>query len=265
MKVVIANDTSGECHTGCNAVMQSFTDLCAKHGMQIIARWTRKDIIKAGIAPPALTADLVIINGEGTLHHKTRNTRFFPLLLESMPYCARAVLVNAVWDTVQFMDAEHIRLMNERIMLTAVRETASAKQVAKFYHGEVLVVPDLCFAQPIRKLKRKREGTGYSDCVVSKHTRQYKGHPNFRPLIRKPTPYTWDEYTGWLQGLHHYVTGRFHGICMAIMTDTPFTALHSNTHKNEAIQADLATHVYYKDYVQDARTKIDALWERLSG
>ena len=260
MKVVIANDTSGECHTGCNAVMRSYEQLCEKHDMRIIQRLTRKDIIKGGAAP-AFAADLLIINGEGTLHHNTPNTRFFSLLLERTR--CPAVLVNAVWDSVGFLTPQLIGMMNDKLKLIATRETASKRQIIKPYEGAVYVVPDLCFAQPIRKLKQTRQGRGYSDCVVSKHTRQWRKHPNYRPLIRKPKPYSWDEYTGWLQGLQLYTTGRFHGLCMAIMTDTPRKVLSSNCHKNEALMADLTLYESDAAYVTDARAKINKLWERL--
>ena len=51
-----------------------------------------------------------------------------------------------------------------------------------------------------------------------------------------PTLYS---YQLWLKSLELYVTGRFHGVCLAAMIGVPFLALSSNSHKIEGILKDM--------------------------
>jgi len=47
-----------------------------------------------------------------------------------------------------------------------------------------------------------------------------------------------DEYLAHLRGARMHVTGRFHSVCLSLLTGTPFLALSSNSWKIEALLAD---------------------------
>ena len=260
MKIVIINDTSGEYHVGCNAVMKSFVDLCKKFNLEIVEKIKRKQIMAGQKIP---VANVIVINGEGSLHHGGRNTEFFPKLLEeaSVPI----ILTNSVWDSVQFLNEKVIYNMNEKIIAASVRESRSLHQLREVYKGPIEVVPDLSFWQKIPVANVKRKGTGYSDCVRRRNTIQFEGSPNFRPLVRRPIPISWEEYTTWLQGLELFVTGRFHGLCMSVATVTPYQLISSNCHKNEALHEDVVSAGGAAAYSKNAREKIEKFWEKIAG
>ena len=50
---------------------------------------------------------------------------------------------------------------------------------------------------------------------------------------------TVEELLGWIASSECFVTGRFHGICPALLTRTPFLTLPSNSHKTEGMLAAL--------------------------
>ena len=45
-------------------------------------------------------------------------------------------------------------------------------------------------------------------------------------------------YISWMKSLDLFVTGRFHGVCLAILLNVPFLAFPSNSHKIEGILND---------------------------
>jgi len=253
MNVIIVNDTSGENHTGCNAVMSSYDELCSAYHFNIVNKYTRKNIKNISFD----NVDLVIINGEGSIHHNTHNAKFFPRLLDSLT--CPAVLINAVWDSVQCMTPEHYKIMNNQIPFVAVRESLSAASLQTTpYKGEIIVVPDLTFYKNITKYNYKREKEGYSDAPFAPSPIEKK--EVFLPLMpARP----WDDYCRELQKLKHFLTGRFHGACAAIATNTPFSYVTSNTHKIQGLELDLKMAGTKDNYVKLAKNRIKELWNKI--
>ena len=70
-KAVLINDTRVDLHHGCDLVWQSLVVNCATVGIEIIATapahvdWKENHLFMQAFE----TADLVIVNGEGTIHH----------------------------------------------------------------------------------------------------------------------------------------------------------------------------------------------------
>ena len=71
MRAALVNDTSGEKHVGCNAVIAAIKGVAAMHGIEIDQTYTRGDS-----CPADFHTDLIIINGEGSLHHNRPNSGF---------------------------------------------------------------------------------------------------------------------------------------------------------------------------------------------
>jgi len=236
-------------HTGCFAVcdvidhfFQKYVVSMLKHGRQSTPHFTN--------------IDLTVINGEGTLHHKSQ---FFPETLKLIK--GPTVLINTVWDK-QIMTADDWKRMNEKISFVSCRESLSANQLRNSpYKGEVIVTPDLTFYKEIEITNKPRSGVAHSDSFFPEVTRQLKRNENYKPFSSKP-PIPWEQYASWLQGFELFETGRFHGLCMSIATNTPFHFLGSNCHKGRGLLADIEN-MTTQEYVASAKEKIEKLWQRI--
>ncbi len=76
-KAILINDTSTKPHLGCRLVVSQIFKLAASHGIQMVAT---SSVHTDWRTQPALQdemrkADIVIVNGEGTLHHSSRQAK----------------------------------------------------------------------------------------------------------------------------------------------------------------------------------------------
>jgi hypothetical protein len=174
-------------------------------------------------------ADLVIVNGEGCLHHGRR----LDLLEVAQEY--PAVLINAVYQDMP----EHPALKAfERVY---VRESLSQAEVEK--HGvEAKVVPDLIFYHDIPRPEVTE------DVVIVDSVQRSGGLvPKDKEFIEK-------------QGrAKEVLTGRFHSVCLAVMWDQPFKAGASNSHKIEGLLKDVCP-----DYTEKARKAIQQMFDEIA-
>jgi hypothetical protein len=123
--VCVLNDTRVDRHHGCERVMGAIETLLERHGMQVVgacpahADWRQQP----GFLRALEGSRLLLVNGEGTLHHDRPAAR---RLLEAGAHCARggvpAVLVNAGWEA----NGPQLQAMLEDFALVAVRDSASA-------------------------------------------------------------------------------------------------------------------------------------------
>jgi len=97
---IILNDTSTRYHHGCTRVMRLLLAGLERQGLNIIARSpARHDWAQDSVFLRALeNADVVVINGEGTLHHG-RPAGAALLAVVDHPAChAPVALINALWE-----------------------------------------------------------------------------------------------------------------------------------------------------------------------
>ncbi|AKO52999.1 hypothetical protein ABA45_11795 [Marinobacter psychrophilus] len=95
-KVAVINDTSVTMHYGCERVMKNLRKLLTSIGMDVSFLWPVGEKLTDNDLPTSL--DLIIVNGEGTLHHDADRERVGWLL--EVPMLAKkrncpAVLINA--------------------------------------------------------------------------------------------------------------------------------------------------------------------------
>ena len=276
---VILNDTRVDLHHGCTTVLETIDTLAARAGIRIIARspahtdWRANTTVTSAIE----RADLVIVNGEGTVHH---NRPAGKKLLEVGAYAkankTKAALINSTW---QANDAASLRAAGD-FDIISVRESASHKELSA--HGiEARRIPDLAlYHRP--GAASERSGVGYCDNVQGpKALELYKrmwalgGDPLpivqlpikpmmalrwllrfgasksaiFNPLHALPAlRATLQDYreqepsrdvtTSQVAAKDLVLTGRFHMLIFCLAARTPLLALTSNTHKNEATLSD---------------------------
>lgn len=277
ISAVLMNDTSVENHHGCRRVMTLLERHLRDRGISVVARssvrhkWYRDRRFLNALK----RCNLVVINGEGTLHHGRRGAK---RLLEVVdhPACLdkKVVLLNALY---QDNPSEWARYL-DKIDLIAVRDQRSSEEIFHQTGREVLTVPDLSLSVSVAPANTVREWLLFGDSVLDPVTARLKEvarrEPNglFMPTATTPFPARlnypeplrslhdgWNamsrslfnlaharqkispfehEYLETLQASRLHITGRFHAVCFSLLTATPFIALRSNSWKIEALLAE---------------------------
>lgn len=299
LRAVVLGDTSAAPHHGCELVMANLRRGLARVGIDIVLEHSGKTWqLDAQVAASLQSADLLVINGEGTMHHDRPQGYDF---VEAAEVAARsgvpAYLVNCTWQQNSRSLAERAKVFRR----IHVRESQSAAELASA--GTVSVVtPDLTLATDWEPETAARRGWLVTDSTMTDVTLELYGisqglkDSNFVPVISSECPKLgWDrrikrklqQYTGQMLGqigiassyvslsyavpdaraflncLSHceaMLTGRFHAVCFAILTGTPFLAMRSNSSKIESLMRDVGLS---PDRMVERRTPLDMLRDRL--
>ena len=221
MKVVILNDTASSGHFGCQLVMDALHEQFRRRGVEVIGTvpWTEHWRDHKRLLDKA---DLVVVNGEGSIHHGNR----MELLKVAVAY--PSVLINAVYQDVPENDyIKHFKYV-------AVRESFS--KFAMEQHGvSPNVVPDLIFSHDIPRPK-----TEYGLCMVDSVTGD-KGLDPHR-----------DDFIAEMGKAERVCSGRYHAVCLAMLWGMPFAAYPSNTHKTPGMLHDAGALHLYKQTQKEA-------------
>ena len=276
--VLLLNDTDeGGTHFGCMRVMRTIRHELAKRGMhdlpsiKVGTDWRKHPEYTAMID----AARLVVINGEGTLHHGKRRGRW---LLEAGARVkangGSVALINALW---QENPADWGDLAREFDLLSC-RDSRSAEGLARLTGKSVATIGDLSMFHPWDERQERRDGTIVGCSVHGKVTEvlaglaqdigaellpvttEMKSVParlhgwrrwtrkkkcewqNRRFSARHPSVHFVDDDLAYLSALSRrslLVTGRFHAVCLAVLSRTPFIAAASNSWKIEALITDI--------------------------
>lgn len=215
-KVVIANWTGNQNHFGCRLVSSAYCRLLDDHQFKLI------DVIPCGRDwrdhnDSLKRADIVIVNGEGSLHHN----RHRPLL--DIPLEHRAVLLNTVWDSMDpHPGLEHFysiwcrETLSQRALEASLAKATRPPKVRSF--------GDLALSAP--ELAAWEGGRTSAAVVTDAVNKRGPKIPNC-PL----------EALRFLSGESVH-TGRFHaGIACASM-GVPVSLFPSNSHKNQGLAID---------------------------
>lgn len=253
MKVFFVNDTHklGQ-HFGCELVMETYKEQFERTDMELVGTITKNDPIEI---PD--NVDLVIVNGEGSVHHGHN-----PHLVNIGEYYP-SVFINAVWQDNPQYHLENV--MNFRYV--SVRESRSQKALPNAH-----VVPDVIFSN--RRLwdyavSNKRNGTFVSDNVLN-------------PACGYSSTVSSAEYMFKLTAHKNAVCGRYHAAVISSVLGIPFSTWPSNTHKIEGMMEDMGIpHLHATDqasamnivpheleesvieYVCKAKKKVDNMFENL--
>ncbi len=242
-------------------------------------------------------ADLIVINGEGTLHHGSKQGA---KLLDVVDHPARgttpAALINAVYQ-------DNPTAWNERLAkfdLISTRDSWSAKEVETAIGRKTDFVPDLSLAEGAvstpETLRRDRLLIGDSvNRAVGRQLLAFadqRDDARYLPIltsIKPPKPHyplvlralrqayidLHAKAFGWrhrhtlfnrteagfvesLQSGYLHLTGRFHAVCLCLATGTPFLALESNSWKIAALLHDFGLGNDRIVTLEEARRRIKA-------
>ncbi len=279
IKAILLNDTSNELHHGCDLVIKNLYKLLKIREIKVIyslpcgINWKEN---KSFYKYFNLT-DIVIVNGEGTIHHDQPTGHN---LLKVGEFCKKrnkkVFLINATYQN----NSEYIQKYLKFFDLISVREIFSYNELKKFKINSYMVA-DLSFYSDHNLIKTdKLNKKIYSDSINLNITNQlyeyYKNDLNYEYLpILKRIKYNKlnfydflrflkykfilmlfkikknkrlnfynsryygvennEEYINKILNSEFVVTGRFHTVCICILTKTPFIAFSSNSHKIESL------------------------------
>jgi len=277
-KVVILNDTSRRGHHGCNRVMRLLRAGLQRHGLHVVATSHARNNwpSDASFLAPLSSADLVVINGEGTLHHGKPAGR---LLLDVVDHARKSgcpvALINAVYQSNP--DSWGQALAD--CALLSARDAQSAAEMQRASGGaSARVVPDLSMSGGAVAFTGARSELVVGDAVRLDARRRLARlalrmeadrylpiKTSLSPIFRAPLVgrlATWglfnaynavfavkqpetilaqseQAYISALGRANMHVTGRYHAVCFSVMTGTPFLAIGSNTWKIQALLDDI--------------------------
>lgn len=279
-KAVLLNDTRADNHFGCFRVMRIIEENLERRGIEVIARspvrhdWEKDRNFLANMAD----CDLIIINGEGTLHHGTRHGEKLLKVVEHPARRSKPVaLINAIYQE----NPKHWSKYLEKMALISTRDTRSARLISAEIGKPIRFVPDLSLSEKITESRTptsqkkiligdsvSRETTNALYDIIKKYPNGYilPITKNIKPSKNNLTPalrYFREIYikihsiyfaekhkrvifnnneTGFYKSLLEadiHVTGRFHAICFCLLTKTPFLTVNSNSWKIESLLEDL--------------------------
>lgn len=236
--VALINDTSiYQSHFGCRLVCQTFREQFARTGLELKIS-LKRDFNLADYQKKLETIDLVIINGEGSIHHGKH--RHLVDLAGKFP----SVLMNCVYQE----NPPYPELA--KFLFISARESASTAAV-NAAGGACITVPDAMFASSFLRSFQKlvpTEDLGVTDNVL----RQYvsvgplKVRRNIGFTTRYPT------VSGYLNKLCSYrrlCIGRFHAAVASSVLEIPYSTWDSNTWKTEAMMKDMGVpHLHFDSY-----------------
>jgi len=277
LNVAILNDTDeGGAHFGCQRVMETIRYEMAKRGVKDIpsikvgVNWQKDNWAKSVIG----SAKLLIVNGEGTIHHGRRKAGW---LISAIDFVKRnggsVALINCLWQD----NPENWAKIVSRCDLVYCRDSISASELKNIV-SKVKWIGDLSMFHPTQSVNMDRSGITVSCSVSNKVTRKlglfaYMVGAEFVPITKSlsiGTPGVFRkskllksffdkrasrsffeknpsahllashyDYIDHLQRKSLLVTGRFHAACFSILTKTPFIATNSNSWKIEALVSDV--------------------------
>jgi len=227
--VFIINDTAPEHHHGCSVVMTNISRALEKRNLRVVGRcpvgqdWQRPHYLKK-----MHEADLVIVNGEGSIHH---NRPYAQRLLEAGIYCQRrrqtVVCINTVWQAndqltslVDHFDAFYVRdSFSQQELATAGKNVDWCPDMT-FYDQKPnktspskkrICVTDSVDEQLSRQLYHLSRKQEYDYLPITQ--RLTRSNINTRSLLKqvKMALYPWLTKNDWLAGRlrHSYLRQRF--------------------------------------------------------
>jgi hypothetical protein len=273
-KIVFVGDTSLRTpHFGCQLVGQTFREQFTRVGVDLIASLPTKIEMISDYRRYLEQADLVVINGEGSIHHG----RFQNLVDLAGDYpCA---LVNCVYQE----NPENPNL--KKFKWISARESMSAAAISE-QGVNVEVVPDVLFASSFLRsyvpVTQVVKDFGFTDCAEKVVRRLGPMRFRYRPGFSPKTKVVGD-YLNFLASHKRMAIGRFHAaICCSVM-GIPFSTWDSNTWKTEGLMYDMgvpqlhfgsrdealknAPEVFPDEIVHfrsDARRRIELMFDQLA-
>ena len=249
---MLINDTGSSNHVGCQAVSNAHNSMIKSKGGVIVHRFfvddlreftSRKPSAKDDVYKKIKEVDVVICNGEGTIHHN-RGLHLLNILATAQKLGKKTLLLNAVFQSMNDIP-NMVETLNKLDDFT-VRDTFSSEYLTTLNVKHRLVIDSIVQANfkldsncdfsnkilftdyhPARK-----EDVGVAmDGFVQKHRGAISMHSI--PLDYAGAKNEWQHAVANIRTGKMVITGRHHGVYLAGLAGVPFVACPGNTWKVE--------------------------------
>lgn len=271
-KAVLLNDTSHMLHAGSRLASRNIVALLNAEGFDVIYTTPHGEVFQDCWieAVRRHQPDVIVVHGEGGIHSSLKRPWVERLLRAARDLKAELnvplALVNSIADA---LDPDALKML-ECFDLINVRETRSQSYLAE--HGIIAhVVPDFSLARPFHGTRSSQKGGLVIDSVVrsvnadlscTAQTLNWHWMTMQPPLTRgrfprinkalrmlkaDRLPFVMarshpDRVLAYVASHEEVITGRFHGLMFCLLTNTPFWAVDSNTHKITSVSIDVFGH-----------------------
>lgn len=181
--------------------------------------------------------DLLIVNGEGSMHHDSQaHTQKMEALEAAIKSGRRGMLINSVWQSNSGSFDSTLKALN----LITVRETISQKELIENHGVQSYVYLDFSY---FAKLERAKVKIDYNNQIVFTdfYSNEVKTFVRTTETADSKQPYLdlraqdWSSTVRGLKTAKLLVTGRHHAVYAACRAETPFIAFGGNTHKIQGL------------------------------
>lgn len=214
MKVVVYNDTSNY-HKGCVEVMNVLYRDIYELGLEVTENFA--------------DADIVVINGEGTMHDNQGKAKtMIEVLTRAVTHNKKTFLINTVFQNMH-LDSVAIEAMKRATI--SCREVKSQTYLKETYDIDSIVNVDLSYW-----MKPDLAPKTYKYPVLV-------GQMWHRPLYRESEnlprvnifKQSWTDIIKEIRQAEWFITGRHHDMYAALIAETPFVVARGNTWKNDGL------------------------------
>jgi len=245
MKILLLNNTENY-HAGSKQVITFLKNEFRNH--QLITPKTLKNIVVEEY-------DLVILNGEGSMHSSNLRPKIVKWL-EIMSAAAKKGIKTAIINTVWENNSIEATQMLENFFYVSVREIKSKEEILKTVDTNVDIFLDLSYYTKVNYIPMQSQynivtGNRYSDFETPKISNV--GENGTIDIFTE----SWDIIVNKLRHSNILVTGRHHEMYAACKARCMFIVLEGNSHKNQGLikTFDLNIPVLPKDASNDTIIK----------
>jgi polysaccharide pyruvyl transferase WcaK-like protein len=219
MKKIYLSGDHSRTHAGCRAVVGYIKELLSQDDYEIVNSYD--------------DADILIVNGEGSMHHNSKNyVNKMELLKQGQRDIKKTYLINSVWESNDNRYDDVLKALDGIV----VRESASSTEMIK--HGVVpLVRIDLSYFFELHSDDAGFKNLKGAKTITDFYSKDFGGWVKYCGGERSKLPYidlnafSWAGLLRTLKTSDLLITGRHHAVFAACKARTPFVALESNTHK----------------------------------
>jgi len=238
MKVAIYNDcdVNSYKHFGCELVMETFKDQLSRVDCELVGTVKKDNFRDAAHVKSILDkSDLVIVNGEGSLHHDRRND------LLAIGKNWNSILINTVFE-------KNVTSGLENFKYISCRESYSARAAKEASGLDIDTIPDIIFTNKrINSLKL----SGKKKHVIINHFRsgEISTNNNANDFLKEVIEY------------ESISSISFHSLIIAmILGQKIIKIIPTTTHKNSGLLHDYKAD---ENYVSNAKRKINTMFENI--
>jgi len=216
--VKFIGDHSG-LHCGCQAVVQVF----------------HEEIAKIGQITEGEEYDILIVNGEGSMHHNSGDFRMKAEAIRAgIDQGAKVYLLNTVWQ----MNDRRLDDILPRLTAVTVRDVSSRDDMIRRHNFTPKIFPDISLQAKIEPMQGIRD-LEWRTAITDFYSKDFGGFVKVTDgagwqednIYVDMKTLRWSEFVGTLSTASMLITGRQHAVMAACKARTPFVALEGNTHK----------------------------------